>query len=216
VLGDGNNSVTGPQGSTYVKVGDGNNGITLSGYGNTVIAGNGTNAILAGDGNETVTVGGGSNAISAGGYGNVITTGNGVNSIVAGDGNATVNTNAGSDTVTLNGWNNLVIGGLGHDVIVGGAGNTYQVNGVGSTGGMDIQDFSFAKNDMLDLSQELTALGWNHSASTLGNYLQVSETGSDTIVAMNAGSGFHTVATLQGAGAASLIDLQSHNAIKLG
>ena len=196
-----------------------NDPIAMSGWNQTLVVGEGNHLISGSQGNSTVTVGNGNNAIVMKGWSNVITTGGGANTIVAGDGNETVNTGTGSDTVTLNGWSNLVIGGIGHDVVSGGAGNTYQVNGAAQAGGMDVTDFSYARNDVLDLSKMLAGAGWDRSPASLGNILQVTRSAAgDTVIGIDTagpGGGYATVATLHGLGASSVADLQNHGAVRL-
>jgi hypothetical protein len=196
-----------------------NDPISMSGWNQTLVVDNGNHVISGSQGNATLTVGNGNDTITMQGWGNVITTGSGTSGIVAGNGNETVNTGAGNDTVTLSGWNNLVIGGIGHDVVTGGASNTYQVNGTGTAGGMDVTDFSYASNDVLDLSKILASSGWNGSAASLGNILKVSTNPTgDTVIGIDTagpGGAYATVATLHGLGAASVADLQNHGAIKL-
>jgi hypothetical protein len=85
-LGDGNNTVVGPQGSTEVTVGNGTNSITLAGYGNTVTTGSGANTIVAGDGNETLHLGGGTNNVTLSGWSNLVIAGPGHDTVVGGNG----------------------------------------------------------------------------------------------------------------------------------
>jgi Ca2+-binding RTX toxin-like protein len=217
-LGDGNYVVSGSQGNGQLTTGRGNSTITMHGYNNVIKTGDGANTINTGDGNSTVTTGSGNNSVLAKGYNNVITTGNGVNTIVAGDGNEKVYAGDGTDTVKLSGYSNLVTGGAGHLLVSGGAGNTYQVNAVGAAGGFDIQDFSLNNGDVLDLSKVLSHTDWNHASDTLSRYLQISQSGGDTRIAMDTtghGTSFATVATLHNVGSPSLGDLQAHHSINL-
>jgi Ca2+-binding RTX toxin-like protein len=177
-----------------------------------ITATSGNNTIMAGQGGETVTVGNGTNSIVADGYGNVITTGNGTNTIAAGAGNATVDTGSGNDTVQLNGWGNLVLGGGGHDVISGGAGNTYRVTHLGSTGGMDIQDFSANNGNLLDVHQALLTAGYT-GGNNLGSFLQVQNTGTDTLVKIVSGGSSYQVADLHNTGNVTLTTLLNHHSI---
>lgn len=61
----------------------------------------------------------------------------------------------------------------------------------------------------------MAATNWNHKASTLGNYLKVSDSGgSATLAIAPAGSGAGTaIATLNGAGNLGLADLVSHHSL---
>ncbi len=222
--GDGDNIIHAGSGGDTVTVGQGNNVIVASGWLDVIKAGNGDNDITSGDGAASVTVGHGTNTIVAGGYNNHIVVGDGHNTITAGDGGETVDLGAGSDTVTLAGWSNLLIGGLGHATVLGGTSNVFQIEGVGTTGGLDVMDFGPGSNDVLDLSKLLA--GITLTPSNVASYVNVTGAGAgtgggtDTQVAVDlAGSGHfagHIVATLHGAGASSLTDLQSHAAIRLG
>jgi Ca2+-binding RTX toxin-like protein len=187
-------------------------------HGDSITLGNGNDTVTGPQGNATLIVGSGNNTIALQGSGNSITTGSGNNTIIAGSGGDTVNTQSGNDAVTLSGWTNFVTGGVGADTFMGGSGNTYQISGVGTAGGMTVKDFSFNNGDVLDLSKVLSQAGWNNAASTLAGFLKVSETGTNTVVAVDptgGGASFHTVATLDGLGASTLSALQSHNAITL-
>jgi Ca2+-binding RTX toxin-like protein len=143
--------------------------------------------------------------------------GDGHNTILAGAGGDTVDLGAGSDTVTLSGWSNLLIGGLGLASVSGGTNNVFRIEGVGSTGGLDVMDFGTTHNDVLDLSKVLS--GITLTPGNIDGYVSVTGAGTDTVVSVDAnGMGSfsgHVVATLHGAGASSLADLQAQSAIKL-
>jgi fimbrial isopeptide formation D2 family protein/uncharacterized repeat protein (TIGR01451 family) len=216
--GDGTNTIHAGAGGETVTVGQGHNVIVASGSGNVIKAGNGGDDITAGDNENTVTVGNGTNTVTASGYNNKITVGDGHNTITAGAGGETVDLGAGSDTVTLAGWSNLLIGGLGHATVSGGSNNVFQIEGVGTTGGLDIMDFGTTHNDVLDLSKLLA--GITLTPGNIASHVNVTGNGADTMVSVDTyGAGHflgHMVATLHGANATSLADLQSHSAIKLG
>jgi Ca2+-binding RTX toxin-like protein len=215
-LGSGlNYTVSGSQGGAHITLpGLGSNHVTAGGWNNTITVGNGTNVVDAGAGNEIVVAGNGTNTLKADGWNNSFTTGSGHNTIVAGQGNETVSLGGGTDTVTLAGWNNLVSANGGLTLVAGGASNTYQVTGVGTGGGLQVADFGTSNNDVLDLSKLLGGV----SQASLGGFLQVQGSGDSTIVSVDVAGGGHfsQVAMLGHAGAASLSDLLSHNAIKLG
>ena len=69
---------------------------------------------------------------------------------------------------------------------------------------------------MLDLRPALAATTWNHSASTLGNFLKVTDSGGNATLAIApAGTGAGTaIATLRGAGSLGLSDLLSQHALR--
>eukprot|EP01037_Dinobryon_pediforme_P002013 gene2015-2051_t len=209
--GDGANIIHAGSGGEIVTVGHGHNSITATGSANVITAGNGGDDISAGDSSNTVTVGSGTNTVTVTGYSNHITVGSGHSTINAGAGGAVVTLAAGTDTVTFNGWSNLLIGGAGHATVSGGTNDVFQVAGVGSAGGFDVMDFGTAHNDLLDLSKLLS--GITLTPANVASYVNVTASGSDTVVAVDlAGTGSfanHVVATLHGAGAHSLSDLQT-------
>ncbi len=214
--GTGAHVVSGSQGNSDVTL-LGDNQVTMGGYNNVIVLGTGTNSVQAGDGNETVTVGGGTSVLQAGGFNNAFhVTASGQSTITAGSGNETVSLAGGNDVVHLAGWSNLVIGVGGSTKVDGGMGNTYEVDVVGTHGGFTVTDFGRSNNDVLDLSKVLGI--WDHTQSGLASLVSVSvsASGNDTTVSVFSGGSFHEVALLQGAGAASLIDLQNHGALKLG
>jgi Ca2+-binding RTX toxin-like protein len=214
--GDGAHSVDGAQGGSSITLGRGNQSVTALGYGNTITLGAGNSIVTGTQGSSTITVGDGNSSITAGGYGNIIRTGAGSSTIVAGAGGATVDTGAGSDSITLSGWSNLVIGGLGHDLVHGGAGNVYQMNGVGPGGGFTVQDFGTSSGNVLDISKVLHDAMQQAPGGTVADFVKVAAQGHDTLVSLNlTGAGFVTAATLQGANASSLTELQNHGAIRL-
>ncbi len=216
--GAGTHVVDGAQGGTSITLGAGNNTVTADGFSDVISLGAGNNTITGTQGNATITTGDGNQTITAGGYGNIIRTGSGTSTIIAGAGGATVDTGAGGDAVTLAGWNNLVIGGLGHDLIIGGAGNVYQANGAGPGGGFTVQDFGVSQGNVLDISQVLHDAMQYHPGCGLAGFLQVTAQGHDTVVSLDltgSGSHFAIAATLDGANAGSLMDLQSRGAIRM-
>ncbi len=216
--GDGNNTINAGNGMSQVTVGNGTNSITAAGYSNHIIAGNGQNVIDAGQGYDTISVGSGNNTINVEGYNNHITVVGGTSAINAGQGIATVDVGASSANVTLGGYQNLVIGGASHVVVSGGADNTYQLNGFGDGDGMTINNFSANNGDVLDLSNVMSHTDWNHEASTLSSYLNVTAQGNDTLISINssgAGGQFVTAATLQNMGPTTLDSLRGHHALNL-
>jgi fimbrial isopeptide formation D2 family protein/uncharacterized repeat protein (TIGR01451 family) len=86
-LGDGHNTVVGPQGNSTVVVGNGDNSITLAGYDNSITTGGGSNTIVAGDGNETLHLGSGTNTVTLSGWNNLVIAGPGHDTLIGGNGN---------------------------------------------------------------------------------------------------------------------------------
>ncbi|TDN58408.1 BapA/Bap/LapF family large adhesin [Scandinavium goeteborgense] len=77
-----------------------------------------------------------------------------------------------------------------HDVLTGSAyGDTliyHLLNGANATGGNgndEWTDFNLAQGDKIDLRELLT--GWDHQASTLGNYVQVNTNGANTVISVD-------------------------------
>jgi Ca2+-binding RTX toxin-like protein len=231
-LGNGNDTVTGSMGSSTLKLGTGNDVVSVTGYDNYISAGSisGTDYIDAGLGNETISGGNGNFVVLAGGYDNTITLGNGTDyvftspsgvanpSLPAGtkvpaeEGEAIVTTGSGNDTIILAGYGNVVNAGGGMNFIAGGVGNdTFYLPDAG-TGTDTITGFSLTNLDVLNLSTALKAAGWNNSTSTLGNYLKVSESGGNAIIAIAVGgnSSALTVAQLDGVTSLTLTTLQQH------
>jgi Ca2+-binding RTX toxin-like protein len=89
--------------------------------------------------------------------------------------------------------------GGGMNFITGGAGNdTFYLPTAGS--GLDtISNFSLTNGDVLNLTAALTASGWNFQASSLGNYLKVSEVGNNAMIGIAVGGNTTNIAELVGA-----------------
>ena len=208
-LGNGFNTVSGSQGNlTLTTTGAGN--VTVSGYGNAITLGNGDSTISGTSGNAIIGVGqsgsqGGT--IDAGGYNNSITTGGGTWTVTAGMGSSSVITGASEDTVLLSGYSNDVTVSTGHDAVSGGAGaDTYTVTNFSAAGAatasLNISGFNLAQGDVLDVSGVLSQAGY--SGNNLSNYLDVVQSGSDTLVSVTAGGVSHLVADLRGVTANAL------------
>jgi Ca2+-binding RTX toxin-like protein len=211
--------------------------ITLAGNNNLVRAGSttGTDFINAGVGGETVTGGDGNFIITAGGYNNIVVLSNGtdmvflpadaanpsvpVGSPVLADlGGANVTTGTGNDTIKLGGYGNRVDAGSGSNVIFGGAGNDTFVLPKAFQGLDTISGFNEANGDILDIRNALAATSWNHSAATLGTYLQIVSSPSQTSIAItpNGTGPSSTIAVLSGSGNLALADLLSHHSLLVG
>jgi hypothetical protein len=211
-LGNGNDSITGPQGNATVTIGTGSDNVTLGGYNNSVHAGStsGTDVINAGLGDEVIIGGNGNFTITAGGYGDNVTLGNGTDFVTGMQGSANISTGAGNDTIVLSGYGSTVNAGGGMNFITGGAGNdTFYLPTAGS--GLDtISNFSLTNGDVLNLTAALTASGWNFQASSLGNYLKVTEVGSNAMIGIAVGGNVTNVAELVGVSSLTLTKLLPH------
>ena len=78
-----------------------------------------------------------------------------------------------------------------------------------------ISGFSEFNGDVLDLRSAPAATSWNGKNSTLGNFLKVTSSGSDTTLSIApSGSRAGTaIAKLSGAGSLGLADLLSHHSL---
>jgi hypothetical protein len=126
-------------------------------------------------------------------------------SIVATSGNHMVFISGSGDTVNLSG---------GTDTITDtGSGNTYVIPAAGK--GYD----TFASNvlsitgDKLDLRTALAATNWNHTASTLANYLSVTNPSQGAVlsIAPTSGGAGVAIATINGATGPTLTGLLAHS-----
>lgn len=99
--------------------------------------------------------------------------------------------NGHTDTATLTiNMNPQIASTNQHDVINGSAyGDTliyHMLNTADATGGNNSDNwtnFSLAQGDKIDLRELLT--GWDHQASTLGNFVKVTTNGTDTVIAID-------------------------------
>ncbi|MEW5562070.1 BapA/Bap/LapF family large adhesin [Enterobacter asburiae] len=98
--------------------------------------------------------------------------------------------NGHTDTATLTiNMNPQIASSNQHDVITGSAyGDTliYHLLGNDATGGNNNDNwtnFNLAQGDKIDLRELLT--GWDHQASTLTNFVKVSTSGNDTVIAID-------------------------------
>ncbi|MDN8552380.1 Ig-like domain-containing protein [Citrobacter werkmanii] len=99
--------------------------------------------------------------------------------------------NGHTDTATLTiNMNPQLASSSQHDVITGSVyGDTliyHLLNANNATGGNNSDNwtnFSMAQGDKIDIHELLS--GWNHQASTLGNYVQVTTNGSNTVIAID-------------------------------
>ena len=113
----------------------------------------------------------------------------------------------GNDILIGQEGNDTLIGGAGDDILWGGSGNDILWGGTGADTflftsmdeGVDtIKDFSVTEGDKLDISNILA--GFDPLTDALSDYVNVSQSGGNTIVQVDAtGSGhFQTIAVLEG------------------
>ncbi|MEM9136572.1 MAG: calcium-binding protein, partial [Cyanobacteria bacterium P01_F01_bin.42] len=163
-------------------------------------------------GDDTLRGGGGSDSILGGSGDDVAAGGSGNDLIEGGEGDDRLNGNAGDDTVsgdtgsdTLKGGsgNDLILGEFGSDILVGGSGDDVLIGGVNQdtmTGGAGSDTFLY-RNDRhgVDLITDfeagvdlfdLTALVESDSFTSdtpFEDYIQLNQTGSDTVVRFDSG-----------------------------
>jgi hypothetical protein len=124
-------------------------------------------------------------------------------SIVATSGNHMVFISGSGDTVNLSGGTNTIT-----DT---GSGNTYVIPAAGK--GSDVFTNDVLKDgDTLDLRSALAATTWNGSATTLANYLTVTNPSQGTVLSIASTSGGTgvAIATINGATGTTLSSLLAH------
>jgi len=114
---------------------------------------------------------------------------------------------AGDDTL---------IGGIGNDTLIGGPDGDLHVLEAPGAGVDRIQGFAMLEGDALDLRAALAAAGFDAAVHALGDFVRVTASGADTLVAIRPPGGgagtFQTVARLQGV-TATLDDLRYYGVL---
>jgi hypothetical protein len=129
--------------------------------------------------------------------------------ITGGPGNDTLLGGAGNDILTGGTGDDLLLGGAGADTLTGGAGKdifAFTREALNGSSGDTITNGDFAVGaggDVLNISDVLQGLGVSVTDATVGNYLKLTNDGTNTTVSIDvdgAGSGNTTVtlATIQG------------------
>lgn len=217
LAGNGQDTINGaPGGFTSVNLGNGSDSVTLGGSSDKVAAGNGIDTVsLTAGGSQSVTLGNGNNTVKLSGTNDVVKLGNGNNQVSGTQGMAFITTGVGNDTITLGGSGSTINADAGTNSITGGTGLDTFVLPTAGQGFDSISGFTETNGDVLDLRAALAATNWNHNAATLGNYLKVTNSSGNTMLAIaSSGSGAGTgIATLTGAGNLGLADLLSHNSL---
>ena len=204
-------------GLAYVDVGGGSATVTLGGNLNAVVGGDGNVTVKgAPGGNTAVTLGNGADVVAVGGRNDVILLGNSGDMVSGTQGMAFITTGAGNDTITLGGAGSTVNAGGGSNTIVGGTGMDHFVLPKAGQGFDAITGFTETNGDVLNLRAALAATKWNGQASTLANYLKVTDSGgSATLSIAPTGSGAATaITTLVSSGNLGLSGLISHHSIQ--
>ena len=220
--GNGNHSIDGDFGGLNLSLQAGNNTVAVNGYGDTITLGAGNSTVSGTVGSTVVHTGAGNQAIATGGFYNDIQTGAGNSTLYAGagyshvdagsgtntitaDGNQnTIATHLGENTVALSGWNNLIQAGAGHTVVTGGYANTYEVSALGTSGGVEVTDFSTLFGDVLNL----------HDVIGIGSKVSVADGATgNLLVSVDDGSHLFEVANLHGMAGNSLATLFANHSV---
>ncbi|WOS62026.1 calcium-binding protein [Sinorhizobium fredii] len=135
--------------------------------------------------------------------------------INSGSGNDNAHGGSGNDTLHGDGGTDLLHGGVGNDVLYGDDGldtlyggsgaDTFMLEATEAFANVDvIKDLNIANdNDVLDISDILDATPYNHGVDLITNYVEITTSGSDSVVKIDrdGAGGTYTmtqVATLQG------------------
>ena len=118
----------------------------------------------------------------------------------------------GDDTIHGNGGDDTINGGLGQDTLYGETGaDTFIFEAASAFAQTDtVMDFSVVEGDILDISDLITAGTVN--AGNVTDYIQFTDSGADTIVAVDVngaagGVNFQTIATFDGIAGLDEVDL---------
>ncbi|MGB0632140.1 MAG: calcium-binding protein, partial [Alphaproteobacteria bacterium] len=168
--------------------------------GNDMLNGGGDfDQLFGGAGDDVLSAGGGGDHVQ-GDAGDDVLNGEGGNDwMLGGDGNDTINGGTGRDRMFGEDGNDRLYGGTDADTMAGGAGADVFVYTALSDRGDTITDFD-ATEDSFALSVMLTALGYTGSDAVADGYLDVSQSGADTLVRVDAdggGDGFVNLANLE-------------------
>jgi len=127
----------------------------------------------------------------------------------------------GTDTIQLSGMGNTVFLGSGHDIVSGGTGGNTLLFTQAPNAAADISTFhaTGSAHDVLDVSALLATTGWDHVSAHAGAYLQVSASGSDTLLDFRGsgttGGALTHLADLRGVSGQSFNSLLTNGDIKL-
>ena len=117
------------------------------------------------------------------------------------DGNDTINGGDGQDRMFGHDGNDILFGGAGEDNMAGGVGSDTFVYGAMSEAKDTITDFETGPlGDSLDLAQLMVNIGYGGSDAFTDGYLQLTQSGADTLVQVDVDGGansFQTLVTLQ-------------------
>ncbi|MGB0631925.1 MAG: calcium-binding protein [Alphaproteobacteria bacterium] len=185
---DGDNVLTGNGGKDTLRGGDGND--TLNG-------GDQFDALYGGADNDTLNGGDGGDHVQ-GDAGNDTLNGEGGNDwMLGGDGNDIINGGDGRDRMFGHDGDDTLYGGAGEDTMAGGAGSDTFVYAAMSDARDTITDFETgALGDSLDLAQLMINIGYGGSDAFTDGYLQLTQSGADTLVQVDVDGGANSLQTL--------------------
>ncbi|MBL1146194.1 MAG: tandem-95 repeat protein [Proteobacteria bacterium] len=180
--GDGNNTVSTGSGDDAIYAGNGDDNLNSGSGDDIVYVSGGDNTILSGSGNDTVTTGNGDDVIASGSGHDVISSGAGNDDIDSGSGDDIIYAGAGNDVIRAGSGDDFLAGGFGADIMTGGSGaDTFYFD---STDAVDtITDFAIFDEDILNIADLLT--GFDPLADALGDWANISESGSDSILSVD-------------------------------
>ncbi|HEY6897347.1 MAG TPA: calcium-binding protein, partial [Rhodocyclaceae bacterium] len=187
--GDGNDSLDGGVGVDKLVGGAGDDTYTVDSPLDLIVE-------VAGQGSDTVNSTALSFVLAANvdnlvftGTGNFIGTGNGdANSITGGSGNDTLNGLAGNDVLIGGAGNDILSGGNDNDTLIGGSGNDTMTGGAGSDlfvfdtlppAADKIVDFAVGSDKVVLDDAIFTALSWNGTALSDGQFETVTGSAMD-------------------------------------
>ncbi len=181
--------------------------------GRTQIAADETASVIT-DSGAAITASAGDHMIFLAGTSDTLTATGGNEDIQAYLGGSNVTTGAGDDTIRIAGSGSTIDAGSGYNHLEdSGSGNTIVLPGA-DQGYDDIFGWVAQNGDSFDLRPALATTGWNGDASSLGNFVQASSSGNDTIVTVDpdgtSGASGSAVATLHEAGWSDLSSLLAH------
>jgi serralysin len=163
--------------------------------------------------NTIISATSGNHMFFIGGSGDTITATGGTETVQAFEGTNSITTGAGNDTSSFGGTGNTINAGGGSNTLNdSGSDNTIVMPGAGQ-GFDNIFGYVLANGDTLDFRAALAETSWTGSASTLGNYLHIAESGANALISLSttSGGGATQIADLEGAGQMSLSGLLAHS-----
>ena len=185
---DGDNILTGNGGLDTLRGGAGSDTLNGGDQFDALYGGADNDVINAGDGGDHVQGDGGNDTLNGEG---------GNDWMIGGDGDDIINGGAGRDRMFGNDGADTLFGGAGEDRMEGGAGSDTFVYENVSDRGDTISDFSTAGDvDTLDLSQMMANLGYTGSDAFADGYVQLTQSGADTLVQVDADGGANSLQTL--------------------